>query len=250
MHRGLIVTLGIVGTLILLCVCGYLYMQHRATQFMNKELRKAVKPYVANPDSVTLTNMPIQIAPGRVRVPEIVIEGKDVDMPKSVSVTNARVAICDVEFDISGKAKKVTHVGEGSYDITFSTQDLTDFIHRQRAISLGPAQLVPETVTLSLSQTDGVGVTGQVADRHSGQQAPLVARGRLVQNAGGEIVFQPDEITVAGQSRLANLPPTLPTHLDEMLPQTMRGKVDRVTVADGFITFAGRFDGAAILKKE
>jgi hypothetical protein len=249
MKKGLIITLAILLLLAVAFYGGYVWVQRRVTREMNAQLQKAVRPYVGNPQNLTLTNKPVRVGRDKVRVSEVEINGTDLQFPHELEVASMHVVIRDVEVDVRGKRQKLSHVGDGSFEITLSADDLTGLFRRQQAMSVGGLRVLPETLILALSRQNGIEVTGEGTEPPSADRLPFTLRGSLVPDTAGEMTFRVGEIAVDGQSRSEPAGKSYPLPAANLLPSALKGgRVQAVSVGDGAITFTGTFDGAQFLQ--
>jgi len=249
MKKRLIVTLAIILLLVVAFWGGYVWMQRRVTREMNAQLQKAVRPYVNNPQNLTLTNEPVKIGRGTVRVPEVAVTGTDLQFPNELEVESTRVVVRDVEVNVAGKRKKVVSAGDGSFEITLSDADLTKVLRRRQDMEMGDLLVSPETLTLTLSRHDGITLMGEGTEPPSTERRPFILRGMLVPDASGAMSFRLSEIAMGGQSQPEAAGKAYPLPAANLLPSALEGgRIREITTSDGTITFNGTFDGARFLQ--
>ncbi|MHB0936953.1 MAG: hypothetical protein ACYC6A_11235 [Armatimonadota bacterium] len=248
MKKGLAITLAI---LVLLGAAvfwgGKMWVRKRLDREMTKQLQKSVRPFVENPENLQLENkQDVQITRDTVRMPEVEVTGKDLQLPHDIQAKSARVVVRDVEVDT--KTKKVSSVGEGSYAITLSAEDLTKVLRQQNTMKIHDLLVLPDTTTVTLSRQDGITLAGEGTEEASSKRLPFTLRGKLVPDASGKLAFQIADSTrggeavgVAGESHALPAGSLLPPHLES-------GRVREVVIEDGAITFKGSFDGAQLLQ--
>ena len=244
--------LAIIAVVLLLLAAGYWtgkkLITRRIDREMTKQLQKSVRPYISNPENLKVENTrDAQIGRGTVRLPEVQVTGKDLQFPHNIEAKSAEVVVRDVTVDT--KTKKVSSVGEGSYEITLSAEDLTRLLRQQRDMKVEGVQVLPETVSVTLSRQDGITLAGEGTEEASARRLPFTLRGKLAPDADGKMVFQVAEGTRGGEAftGLAGEAYSLPGGT-LLPPQLESGRVREVVIGDGAITFKGSFDGAQLLQ--
>jgi len=249
MKKGLLIALAVILLLVVVFWGGYVWVQRRITRAMNVQLQKAVRPYVTNPQNLTLTNKPVQIGRDTMRMPEVEITGTDLQLPHELQAQSTHVVIRDVEVNIRGKKKQVTHVGQGAFDITLSADELTKLLHKQQTLEISGLQVQPETLSLTLSRQDGITLAGEGTTPESRERQPFSLRGTLAPDASGEMLFHITESTAGGQRQEDEVGKAYPLPAGSLLPAALtNGRIQDVSIGDGTITFKGSFDGAALLQ--
>ena len=248
MKRWLVV-LGIVAVVLALLAAGNRWAQARATRKMNDTLQRAVAPVLANPQNLKLENTDVRLTRDGMTIPKIEITGSDLELKNSpVNIESTRVEINDVEITGTGKERKVTHVGESRYEVTLSATDMTSFLRTQPAMDFGDLRVEAETVTLTLSQQHGVTIAGEGTHLTLNQRGEFKVNGVLALE-NGRITFLPRELIADGQSFSNEAARTYPTPIEKALPPALQGEVTEILVEDNRVTFKGRFDGTALLRK-
>jgi len=246
MKKGLI----IIAVILLVLLVGYwggkTLINRRIDREMTKQLQKSVRPYISNPENLEVKNTrDVQIGRGTMRMPEVEVSGNDLQLPHDIKAKSAHVVVHDVTVDT--KAKKISSVGEGSYDITLSAEDLTRVLRQQSAMKINDLLVLPDTTTVTLSRQGGITLAGEGTEESSTKRLPFTLRGKLVPDATGKMVFQVDESTQGGES-VGTVGESYSLPAGSLLPPALEnGRVSEVIINDGAITFKGSFDGSQLL---
>ena len=198
MKKGLIITGIVILVLALLLGMLNLTVQRRATRAMNEGLQHSIKAVVQNPQNMTVTNAPIQFGTETSRIPEVQITGKALETKQDITVQSAKVVIKDVE--VTNKTRKVTHIGESTYEVTFAAADLTKYYRTQPSQEIGGLAVNPASVTITLSKQGGIGLAGEGTEKNSTTIVPFSLHGTLTADPSGSGKFTLKDIEVGGRT--------------------------------------------------
>jgi len=249
MKKRVVLVLAIVGGLALLIGLPYWLVQRMATRAMNDGLRQSAQALVQNPENMTVTNAPVQFGAETSRIPEVTITGTDIATTRDLKVQSFKVVITDVE--VENKTRKSTHVGASTYEVVFSADDLTAYYRTQKPQEIGGLVVAPETVTVSLTPQQGIGLAGEGSPKDSATASlPFSLHGTLTPDPASDSgLFTITDLNVNGRTveKLVDTRQAVP--LASLLPAKLQGEVTDIIVGDGIITFKGQLDGAAFLQK-